>query len=300
MRCHNLKVWLPRITSPLLCRVLAVFLLCFSALFRRSTNYSGCQVRPQSVSLITTIWADPQRHAGHRKEVFQALFKNLANPWFHKVFVVVDGQDSVSTCEHLARKVRGQLRDKLRCTAVSKRPTYFDMFSHAKLAEGPIVVLANADMVFDESARVLGLLKNDTVLTISTAGSNLALDVELGGRPWPNLRAPTRCIHPATETLSWDAFAFYPENIHVQKGLWMDEKTNLEYYMNTMFAENCALHDLFASSQRLKNVFQICEYVRMWHHHQEPKTYSSDEAWVQGTPLFPTSPCKSLCECLGH
>ncbi len=156
--------------------------------------------------LLTSLWAQQAPHV-HRTEILAALVHNLHTGVFRRVHVVLDSITSSCNCSHLHNTVR-QLAAKaevtvnkteLKCLDRTKgQPTYYDLFAYSQdplfmgkkdrnrskggtvmgkdigrdaekdMGENTVVILANADQVFDSSAKVLTRLSKRTLGVITT------------------------------------------------------------------------------------------------------------------------------------
>ncbi|KAL7458097.1 hypothetical protein ACHAWC_009616 [Mediolabrus comicus] len=125
------------------------------------------------VSYVTTFWANIRRTEmhPHRQEVEAALLANIYNPHFDQVVIFLDREfvKGSEVCHHFRIKMKNLslrlfsmtedevdkfLWSKLTCVDVySGQPTYYQMFKNAvsDYVKGDIVVMANADQVFDET-----------------------------------------------------------------------------------------------------------------------------------------------------
>lgn len=193
------------------------------------------------------------------------------------------------------------------------------------------MILANADMVFDSSVHILANLQRGVLNTIATIGLDVAINdaslldeyralsscdvntflYDVVENHLKNesekfedvtglkLRAvvPNRCYPRPRPRLSWDAYAFHPEDINVVRQAFRDT-SGRQWYMNELGAENAALGAIVAHSPALNSVTQVCDIVHMYSFHSQPKTHSVAK-WVQSSLTFIASDCNSTSSCFG-
>lgn len=279
-------------------------ILLFSTL-RLSYHYtSQHQLRTKRVCLVTTIWDGSEKNGKHLLEVKHALAVNLKNPYIHKVQVILEGSGKEG-CVKLASEMSEltNSREKLICVPhYHSQPSYLDMFkySQARALKEFIIILANADMVFDDTVRLATRARQDTIYTIATMGFGGVLEGEFKFvqdiKTNASVAMPNRCYTDKTPRSSWDAYIFHPKSIRLQRVRWLDEDTLLEFTMNQLYAENSALQAIFDGSRALRKAYQVCDFVRMWHYHFSSKTYNTTSKWVQHTGLIARD-CPSLETC---
>jgi len=183
------------------------------------------------------------------------------------------------------------------------------MFSISKTLDAGvgdvIVILANADMIFDDTVRHLQLLSTEVLTVIATSGLKPGLGptnvkdlyerfMGLGSmKPLIN-----RCYDlQVQKRTSWDAFVFNPLRLRVVRDAFVDTKTLSPYVMYQNGAEAAALNSVMQHSD-FNCVHQLCEHVNMWHFHTEAKThYNSSEDFVAHPYSWPTE-CSSRNGCL--
>eukprot|EP00041_Stephanoeca_diplocostata_P038329 m.1498968 g.1498968 ORF g.1498968 m.1498968 type:complete len:340 (-) comp25204_c0_seq26:5211-6230(-) len=279
------------------------------------------------LSLITTYWVSSAT-INHRSEIEAAMVLNIANNNFHSVFVLLDGTTSSYNCSHFERHIYDLIQRsgihqyaRLKCEpTVSWQTTYFDIFAYSfKLPFGHIAVVANADMIFDNTVRLATRLQPGQLFTVETQGGpterQSTLDVTqvyasithralkfdpLGTLP-NNKRVRSRC-YTDQKRYSWDAYIFYPSDIlEIRPDDFMyttyqnrERSENLELFsarpllMNQLGAENQALSVLQARSPHLR-IYSICEYIHMYHLHQTGKTHGKNN-W----PILPMARNRTL------
>ena len=276
----------------------------------------------RELHLLVNLWAPSLKVSPHRAEVIAAITSNLLNPHFNVIHVVLEATQDYH-CGHVEEDVNGILKHseevaikKLRCQErFSIQIAYVDMFSVAKtIATGPhkwiskkdiVLVLANADMVFDDSVRHLLSLKPDILAVIATSGLKPRLGPkyvkELYERFVSNgIAKPliNRCYDlEAQKRTSWDAFVFSPHRLKVVRESFLDLTTTTPYVMYQNGAEAAALNSILRHSA-FKCVHQLCDHVRMWHFHTEEKThFNLSEEFVEHEYSWP-SECGSLSACM--
>ena len=250
------------------------------------------------LALVTSLWSDSNSHQEHRAEVVKSLSINVRNRHFSVVFVQLDGANGEGGCQQLVSdlertfKVKSMHIRKLVCAYEGDvRLSYLRMFEIAKntlLLQGYVVVLANGDMVFDDTIMKAKYVQKDTLLTIATRGH------------WRSpKRTPDRCYIAPKIRDSWDGYIFHPESLKLNQSLWLDEKTRRFFPMNQVWAEESALNAIHVASTSIEKFFQVCEEIHMWHLHEASKTY--DEAAIDRVLHSATiaGECKHTCECLG-
>ena len=257
------------------------------------------------IVLVTSLWADPSKGESHRKEILAAISLNAKNPSLATVFIVLDGSSPEHNCATLSIALEEQheiLASAISCLDREQgQPSYFDMFSYTQRFVGKVVILANADMTFDDTVGIVSDLRDDTILVIATRG---ALPAGTGS-PQPSFvvhnrsaDVPFMCFPPPKKRWSWDAFIFRPESLSLDDILFKDVSTGYHFKMNEIFAENAALHAIYKGSEALKHVYQVCDIINMWHHHLAPKMhrYADDSKRVKQWALEPTD-CTDFARC---
>lgn len=277
-------------------------------------------VKQTRLWLFNTFWL-PDKTITHQQEVELAFLLNVANKDIHTIYFAFERPHGDMGCEHLLRHLAELVRAKavqdsaqIRCSAYAKQPTYLDMF-HLALAQVPsrdVAIIANADMVFDESIRRACQLRKNQVAVLATSGLSEAPKSvhDFYRRHFiHNIEdleslAPSRCYEPPTERTSWDAFIFHPTDINLIDNAFIDEATGLPFFMNQHGAENAALHALLLSSRRL-HAIQACDFIKMWHLHTAPKTHFNDsDAFITAPAAAPrygfVHRCDSFASCDNH
>ena len=270
------------------------------------------------VSYVTSFWAKGKGEEvnPHRREVEAALLANIHNPHFDQVVVFLDRDDNAESCvdfhqamSDLNRQVFSMtpeesnelLAIKVKCVDVQTgQPTYYQMFSNAvsDVVTGDVVVLANADMAFDDTMSLARSLNPEVLAVLSTSGfSNkmaanvkkiydemmgtdyMAKDVEQSGT-WEI----DRCAE-SNRSFSWDTWIFHKSKLmgrlneeNFKRRIQTHEL--VAFHMNENGAENAALWAVEQSYQ-FSSVYSACDKIQSWHFHLTPKTHK-----VRETPWF--------------
>ena len=274
------------------------------------------EVQAANVTLVVSHYAArPGAVVEHHAEVESALRANLANPLFGQLVVLFEEAANV-TCAVFSRRLllaafphrteEAAASAKLDCRPQRTQPTYFEIFEFVSTAAlRPLVVLANADVVFDATlAQLPPLGRGDVhVLTVNARASPRAKRWATRKQDEKDLRCPMPAAELATgkewvrmlghnewrpsggtladwklfntSVLSWDAYAMRPPlpgfdaDPSSTHGLGL--RAALDFYMNEINAENeaaCAL-EVFGGA----TVHAPCLLVRLRHLHRAPKTH---------------------------
>ena len=287
------------------------------------------------VSLVTSFWAlregdDSQSTSrGHRQEIEAAMLANLQNPHLQQLVVVLDSvSNQTIDCQGFVKYMTGRVesvsrldslhsspetircekapRPELQCierNASSGQPSYLEMFQYATLhpsITSEIVIMSNADQVFDDTVAYAAQIPNDTIFVLSTYGYATS-------RVPPGLRkqyqnfvgddynreAADRCHKGWTEgdsrkrhSNSWDSYVFQRSLLRnsftlndIDSELFKRLNFRREpraYYMNELAAEYAALHDVTRDLDANVSVWNACKIIRSWHFHLAPKTHHGD------------------------
>lgn len=253
-----------------------------------------------SITLVTSFWAEPASNDNppkfHRLEIEAALIANLANPFLSQIVVILDGSSPETNCSHFQQRMNelyhqhvppvtgNDTTTELTCLPHDKQgqPSYYDMFQYAinhEAVKGRVVMLANADHVFDETLWRAQYVKPNTLLTLATRGFQTDSNayVYIGQAPQPadleSAIVPNRIRqfylrilnkkdeetkHPGVTpdwcqnrgTPSWDTYIFDKQSLQAKLNNVTDPKSLFyrphdgHYVMNLMAAENAALADL--------------------------------------------------------
>lgn len=266
------------------------------------------------LNVLSSYWAESAQKFSHphRAEIEAAIALNLGNCRLELIRIILDGSSEFSNCSHFERdilhlhaKLQTSCRAKFDCVdRVATQPSYFDMFNYAKaedLREG-IVILTNADIVFDESVELLKNLSSGVLLTIATRG--LSLDtphsIRRGYRSLIGLESSDamKNLCDIRRQNSWDSWAFHPDDITPKSKNFVDGLKGKHFFMNEMASENSALHAIVTSSKRILNYFQACDHVHTWHFHETAKTHKAGSTGVRHKRLK-AKKCSQVEKCLG-
>lgn len=271
--------------------------------------------------LVTSFWAaGPDADSksrlkanSRRREIENAVALNVANSMIREVRIILDGFHQFYNCTTLQKRIRGKILDvcpssRTRLVCIERngsQPSYFEMFNYTTdpALSGSIIILANADMVFDQTVLRLHDLNVHTAATISTRGfgdgcepcESIQHQLKLLGMQPLRMRSADRCYKQRPRS-SWDAYVFHFNALKFDPHGFHDDRSNEKFTMNTNGAENVALYYLKHASPNI-TFYQICDHVNMWHIHAAPKTHSS-EIWVYG-PRAIAAECASIEDCLG-
>eukprot|EP00039_Didymoeca_costata_P027812 m.19241 g.19241 ORF g.19241 m.19241 type:complete len:364 (-) comp6518_c0_seq1:71-1162(-) len=249
---------------------------------------------PQSTTGTTT-----KDFVNHSYSTFTTTTKNQSRQRVNK--------EHRSYCRDLIKQVTEHnrtKRDKITCLPVFTQPTYKTLFKLAsrKQVHGKNVIIANADVVFDESLENIRFVEKDRayVLTVNSP-IDRSLYKELTGIQCDNLLKNDpydfRCqtFHSKKNVmafaLSWDAVVFRspikPETYNSSEKAGFD----LAMFMNRIGAENHMKCGLESAGYE---VYNACLWVRLQHFHRcFPKTYDeSINAYMDWDRCeFRTFPC---------
>jgi len=292
-----------------------------------SSTHNFDDANDKKVSYVTSFWAKtPQTKIHpHRREIEAALLANIYNPHIDQVVVFLDGvtsgDDNVeeefkSSCVHFYQDMAEINRQFLQRSASSNthgvdpmskvtcvnvitgQPTYHQMFLNAlsNVVTGDIVIMANADMAFDDSISKARKLKEDVLLVLGTRGfsmdatpasSRQFYDAIVGTEYMNNVNDKSerhkkdwdvdQCkVNP----WSWDTWIFHKEAIqgqlqeeHFQRpSITSNEMTS--FYMNENGAENAALWAMEQSSN-FATTYNACDEIQTWSFHLTFRTHHS-------------------------
>lgn len=182
----------------------------------------------------------------------------------------------------------------------------------AQVASIDIAIIANADMVFDDSIGLARHLQNKQVAVLATSGLRKAPKLVhdfhrqhiVHNVEDEDSLAPSRCYEPPTERTSWDAFIFHPTDVEIIHDAFIDEATGLPFFMNQHGAENAALYAILSSRLKLQAI-QACDFITMWHLHTAPKThFNGSDVFISAPAAAPgrgfVHRCKSFTHCDNH
>jgi len=295
------------------------------------------------ISLVTSFWALPVQdysqatNVEHRKEIEAAMLANLQNHHLRQVVVVLDSVsnetiDCRGFVEYMNQRLDNFTRSSssstsgydtdsqrltdLQCIereSVSGQPNYLEMFQYAAFhpsITSDIVILSNADQVFDETVSYATQLPNRTMFVLSTHGyeaSRVPTHVRQSYRDGIGDdsygKSQNRCHGeqiPGETTkhysLSWDAYVFHRSLLreslrssHNDSVVFQRKnfyRKPMAYYMNELAAEWAALHDVASGLGANVSVWNACKVIRSWHFHLASKTHHGNDQHPQW-PHFP-------------
>eukprot|EP00985_Skeletonema_marinoi_P010630 scaffold4971_cov227-Skeletonema_marinoi.AAC.5 len=281
----------------------------------------------KKVSYVTSFWAKAPgtKIHPHRREIEAALLANIYNPHIDQVVVFLDGvtsgDDNVeeefkSSCVHFYQDMAEINRQFLQRSASSNthgvdpmskvtciniitgQPTYHQMFLNAlsNVVTGDIVIMANADMAFDDSISKARKLKEDVLLVLGTRGFSMDA-TPASSRQFYDAIVGTEYMNNVNDNSerhkkdwdvdqckvnpwSWDTWIFHKESIqgqlqeeHFQRpSITSNEMTS--FYMNENGAENAALWAMEQSSN-FATTYNACDEIQTWSFHLTLRTHHS-------------------------
>lgn len=244
------------------------------------------QKRPESGYTLLVSFFATKNPPDHYSELLGALRANIANPVLTEVAVLYEPLDGMG-CADLAVTLRSRtffgtdkgmdtLQKKLRCIPwVSGQPTYKTMFQYASeqpdgYFRGATVVVANTDIVFDESLANLPPVEQEAyVLSVNHKPDPAIYEAATGTSlcdtpttqdnrcPWPGWKK--------ANTRSWDAFVLRPPLPERFSDAAAANGAPLDVFMNMVGGENRAKCGLEAAGLEVLNA---CMYVRTQHWHR--------------------------------
>ena len=294
-----------------------------------ASSSSANNSNKKKVSYVTSFWAKKKGELtkidSHMREIQAALLANIYNPYIDQVAVFFDGVDKndAETCADFLTEMqvlsnefggeiytitknnmhRGDIANKVTCIDVmTGQPTYYQMFLNAlsDKVTGEIIIMANADMAFDESISIAQTLKEDVMIVLGNNGFSDEMPVTT--RAFYDTLVGTRYKQLLPDGLrrkagwdrnqcrvnpwSWDTWIFHRRGItaleeqHFQRPTkWKDEMAL--FYMNENGAENAALWAVEQSSNFTK-VHNACEVIHSWSFHLTGRTHHN-----QGVAKWP-------------
>ena len=305
--------------KPFLYVLLVALIICTSFMRLRGVNEPRSERNTHTeieVVLLTSFWVQKASVPAHEIEVKGAILANLKNPYISEIHVVLEGTTQGFGCDDLITELRGFAKSnvkgsgaQLKCTPWGDgQPTYYDLFTFSKQDNfmEKIIVLFNADMVFDNSIAALRYLDPSSMVVIATSGldrSRTPYDILLHFEKFTGLSfnsVVSRCYEDETSRTSWDAYAFHPKSLDIFEEDFTDVKSGETFHMNRNGAENAALEAVSRHSAILQ-FSQICDHVKMWHFHTTAKMHKR-EVGVKHNQLKPESCTSDVYHCLtpGH
>ncbi len=293
----------------------------------------------KKVSYVTSFWAK-ERHTTnvipHRREVEAALLANIYNPHIDQVVVFLDGvttddtidEEHKSTCVHFHQDMAELSRQFLQMSSstenthdpmfkvtcvnvITGQPTYHQMFLNAisDVVTGDIVIMANADMVFDDTMAKARKLKEDVLLVLGTRGFS-ADATPISTRQFCDIIARTE----GTENQelkdrdvdqcrmnhwSWDTWIFHKKQIQGQLHEEHFQRPSINhgmapFYMNEMGGENAALWAM-EQCPNFVTTYNACDEISSWSFHLTPKTHHRQSSiWPRGDGGIGRNPRRAL------
>jgi len=302
----------------------SIFLVLFYALFYirvimtrkesqviKGTNLNAPYKGATQLTLFVSYWADHSNEPHlHRREIEAAIAVNIANCEIGRVVVLLDSSNFLYNCSRFAQEIQLKLSllsakcaSQFECLdRYEGQPSYYDIFSYAKNLglERSIYIVANADMVFDETIGLARKLSKKVLLVLGTQGMHSGTPADIlrsykkltGFGTLPSL--PNLC----KRRNSWDAWIFHPNDIELNKRYFRDSQTKLLFYMNQNRAENSALNALLESSKGLIS-HNACDFIHAWHFHGAAKTHKKGVGAVVHKRSKPST-CSSVQHCLHY
>ena len=255
---------------------------------------TAANVRQPTMSLLTSYFANDHTKP-HTFEIESALIANVRGAaTFEEVCVVYDSINSHQNCSTLRLALGLAAHSKFTCVdRLRGQPSYREMYEYAFSLplRGEVVVLSNADIVFDKTIDLLRPIQPNklTVLSVTGGPRDSPPDVQrfypAGWRLQPPGRIFNHCLHWERNgrrvTCSWDAYVFRRDsvvNMGKSRTLFRDTRTGREYPMNQLGAENAALAAMRASMHLYHDqnftFSDACLLVHAWHFHQKPKMHA--------------------------
>jgi hypothetical protein len=254
------------------------------------------------ITLVTGIWAQAQNEKPHphRAEVEASLISNLDNRYIHQLLVILDSvSEDTQDCHQFTDRLISlgwQSRHPSHLSCIERaegQPTYYEMFRYTlhPNVEGLVVVLSNADQVFDDTLRYAKHIPANMLWTLSTRGfssysaggsSRLHETYHRIATNGVAVSTYTRgyCADDQPYSLSWDTYIFQPETIRRSLRASNFLRPNfyrklIPFFMNELGAENAALHGL---SLGLVNMtyWNACHLISSWHFHLAHKMHKTN------------------------
>jgi hypothetical protein len=302
-----------------------------------SINTSGNFLDPSKVkvSYVTSFYASHQPGGEvanpHRQEIKAAILANIHNQHLHQIVVFLDGVSAQSNCIHFILEMRElnikymsttttsttssvlmkeqeetqeDVLSKLTCIDVhTGQPTYYDMFQNTlhKDVLGDVIILANADQVFDNTISVVRDLNPYVLVVLGTKGFGYNIppkikyfyDILVGTNYVDNTEMQQSNKDMCKKTrYSWDTWIF--KRVAIRDRLKEHDfqrmntnNENVSFYMNENGAENAALWAL-QQSFPFTSVYNACDVIYSWSFHFAPKQHhlhhdGTSEQWLQVT-----------------
>jgi len=234
------------------------------------------------VTLLISFFSAPasKRH----DEFIGAILANILNPALSELVVLYEGKCAeleARLLERIKELAPGGVRCKLTCQQAGSQPTYADMFRYSSVQpDGPlvggVVIVANVDVVFDDSLAQLPRLTGLSAYALSiNSKTNLVHYLQATGfatmchgkKAVRDGRCPfwSQQSGYGPSTMSWDGFAFRALALPADFAERADAAGSaLDTVMNLIGAENRAKCGLEAAGV---SVYNACIWVRLQHYH---------------------------------
>ena len=293
---------------------------------------------PFKVSYVTNFWAQASEVGvevesnPHRLEIRASLLANIHNPHFDQVVVFLDGVKEDANCplflDGLVKLSRNlgttsfndnDLYSKVTCVgSTDGQPNYYQMFQNAVSdhVAGDVVVMANADMVFDDTASLARHLNPEVLIALGSRGFSdktpqhvKAIYDQIVGKNHSLTQDDDRCAASTRRfTLSFDSYIFHKSKLRGRLKAEMFQRPNIKgekvhFNMNENGAECAALWAL-RRTYPFKSTYNPCEKIYSWSFHLTPKTHHVREIpWSAEAPEYVPGPWEltnKFPECRGQ
>jgi hypothetical protein len=291
------------------------------------------QQHSTKVSYVTSFWAKSPNEVEvnpHRREVEAALLTNIHNPHLDQIVVFLDtaqpqpqqpqqnndaaiiSESESSSCDQFYQDMMtlthqvfqmsiasaNEILKKLTCVNVfTGQPTYYQMFTNtlSEIVTGDIVILANADMVFDDTMSLVRGLHPEVLVVLGTSGFSNSIPVtikniyeQVVGTDYTtkynseqlNEWGINRCMDRESKW-SWDTWIFHKQKLmgklnedHFKRRIQSNER--VPFHMNENGAENASLWAI-QQAYPFASIYNACERIHSWHFHLTPKTHTVRE-----------------------
>jgi hypothetical protein len=276
------------------------------------------------------------------------MMANLLNPHLHQMVVILDSiNENTIDCQGFLEDMTIKLNEiharssllsnssktdlrttlaKLNCVEHrgeaklgGGQPTYFEMFHYATYhpsVKSDIVIMSNADQVFDETLEYVKNMSHDTIFVLSNHGYEwqhvpgtireqyrdlVGGDDTKSTTNQPGGRTYSRCadsLFPKDNQRkvdysdSWDTYVFHRSYLKdtlprdmIDDGNFTRltfQRESSSYYMNEFAAEYAALFDITRDLLGKVTVWHACRLIQTWHCHLRDKMHHGG-----GTPRWP-------------
>jgi hypothetical protein len=188
------------------------------------------------------------------------------------------------------------IMSKVTCVNITTgQPTYHQMFLNtlSDVVTGDIVILANADMAFDDTISKARTLKEDVLVVLGTRGFSRD-DMPISTREFydiivgitdddlhitPQQRKDCDVDQCRINPWSWDTWIFHKQTLQgklqeefFQRPTKYRNHEMASFYMNENGAENAALWGL-EQSYNFASVFNACDIIASWSFHLTSRTH---------------------------